>query len=558
MTNLPACDRRHKSEDFVPSAPAFQNALQVFAEALSLPADGASTVKIEAQISPDADADKRTVRFHTTGGSWLDPEGTPDNPKTEVERMADTSGRASATLRSAAEVGVALVTVSVVGVEAATVTREIEFTEVTGPLASFTVTPDTAFGDGTPVTLEATISADSPPSWNEVEFTTTAPGFFDNDETKLTKKVATEAGRVARAQLRGSKEGDAEVTAKITAFPEAVLSRVVVFTKPESSISVQPENLQFGEVAVNTTSDLVLTILNGGSKDLTLGTSSDPSSAFTFSGGSSMFSVFLPPSLPAIIAPGGSLPITVRFAPTAAGPQTGVLNIKSDDPLRTNLAVALAGGSSTTPTESISVSPASLDFGDVLVTETKDLPLSISNTGDKVLTLNSITSTNDRFALVGTAPASVPAGGTVAVTVRFTPDTAANESGVLNISSSDPQQPILAVPLAGVGVGTPKIKIVTALPIDFGDVTVGTTKDLFVSIMNEGTGTLTLSNFATTNDTFSAPSPAPPVSIAPGATVPVTIRFAPDVAAAESGVLNITSNDPVTPVAAVTLQGTGI
>jgi hypothetical protein len=63
-------------------------------------------------------------------------------------------------------------------------------------------------------------------------------------------------------------------------------------------------------------------------------------------------------SFPLMIAPGGDLELTVRFAPTAFGPATGTITIASDDPA-SPLALALRGN---TPSGTLTVS-GNLDFG---------------------------------------------------------------------------------------------------------------------------------------------------------------------------------------------------
>jgi hypothetical protein len=231
---LSACGRKHDGGDFLPTAPAFQQALQIVLAALSLPADGASMVRIEAQISPDADADRRTIRFQTTLGGFVEPDSSMA-PVQRVDKQADVEGKAAVFLQSGTTLGTAVVTVSVVGnddagneVVFATVHGEVEFTRVEDAIV-LTVTPESNFADGvSPVILEAQISADSPPAWSQVTFTTSL-GVLDNTAGQTSKLVSTDASRIARAQLTSVQVGTATITASIAQFPAASATRLVSF-----------------------------------------------------------------------------------------------------------------------------------------------------------------------------------------------------------------------------------------------------------------------------------------------------------------------------------------
>ena len=64
-----SCSRQHKDSDFLPTAPAVRGALVLVLSALSIPADGISTVEIVAQIDPQSDF--RKVVFETDKGEFL-------------------------------------------------------------------------------------------------------------------------------------------------------------------------------------------------------------------------------------------------------------------------------------------------------------------------------------------------------------------------------------------------------------------------------------------------------------------------------------------------------
>ena len=97
----------------------------------------------------------------------------------------------------------------------------------------------------------------------------------------------------------------------------------IVVEQPAGTAIANKGAKAFGAVASGTTSDLVFTLRNAGTVDLTgLGMTIDGADA-------DMFSVLVPPTAP--VVPGGSTTFTIRFAPTNGGGHTAALHIASND-----------------------------------------------------------------------------------------------------------------------------------------------------------------------------------------------------------------------------------
>lgn len=88
-------------------------------------------------------------------------------------------------------------------------------------------------------------------------------------------------------------------------------------------------------------------------------------------------------------------------------------------------------------------------------------------------------------------------------------------------------------------------------------VRVGRVRDRSLRIRNKGTAALVVSSITSSNPKFFLVSADLPVTVAPGASVDLTVRFAPDEVGKEKGKLTITSNDPDEPEVKVKLRGTG-
>lgn len=106
------------------------------------------------------------------------------------------------------------------------------------------------------------------------------------------------------------------------------------------------------------------------------------------------------------------------------------------------------------------------------------------------------------------------------------------------------------------GAGTPEIAIGFE-EHDFGNTIIGEADSVGLSITNNGTAPLEVSDLTFSAEQYSA-LPEPPIVIEPGVTETVMIYFAPDDWGFFPATLTIESNDPVNPTEEVSLNGYGI
>jgi hypothetical protein len=116
---------------------------------------------------------------------------------------------------------------------------------------------------------------------------------------------------------------------------------VEVFTAPGTvnipDITVTPSSVDFGSVQVNTTAEQLLTVINNGTLNLTLG-------GVTFGGANiNQFSKSADKCSRKTLAPGASCTVDLRFKPTTAGVKTGTFIIPSNDPDENPFSVPLSG-----------------------------------------------------------------------------------------------------------------------------------------------------------------------------------------------------------------------
>lgn len=132
-----------------------------------------------------------------------------------------------------------------------------------------------------------------------------------------------------------------------------------------------------------------------------------------------------------------------------------------------SMAVACGGGKSpTSPTTTTSTPSASatrvialdgtLAFGDVVVGQSKELVVTIRNTGTGTMTLTGITGSGGVTTQTAASPTTgtIPAGGSLNVTFRFTPTTTGSISGTITFTT-DHTSGTNTITLTAAGVGAP-------------------------------------------------------------------------------------------------------
>jgi uncharacterized protein YjdB len=100
--------------------------------------------------------------------------------------------------------------------------------------------------------------------------------------------------------------------------------------------------------------------------------------------------------------------------------------------------------------------PVSLDFGTVQLPGTVTLQVQIDNLGAGPLVVSEITSDEPAFVPEPPElPFAIGAGGFEILDIEFVPPVAGSFNGTLTIRSSDPDEPLVTVPLFGTGVEAP-------------------------------------------------------------------------------------------------------
>jgi hypothetical protein len=135
------------------------------------------------------------------------------------------------------------------------------------------------------------------------------------------------------------------------------------------------------------------------------------------------------PAMPMSLGAGQSVTLNVTFRPPSAGLTAGSVFVSGP-----SLNVPLSGTG--TAVGQLSITPATLSFGKVMVGDTAKQAAVFSATGGSV-TISSAASSNAQFALPGaTFPVTIAAGQSTQLNVAFTPQQAGAASASLSFSSN--------------------------------------------------------------------------------------------------------------------------
>lgn len=229
--------------------------------------------------------------------------------------------------------------------------------------------------------------------------------------------------------------------------------------------------------------------------------------------------------LPGVI----SCKIQIGFRPTATGPRTAILELKTNDPAATKVQIQL-NGIATVAAPRVATDLPQLVFD----TQPIGIPsnaqrITIYNSGTILLTITSVSIDNGSEFSVSTDCMLAPIGGRhhggCVAEVTFTPSKGGERQGVLSVTSDDPRGSF-TVPITGTGAA-PAVSVAPA-NITFGTAEVGNSIEKLIILENTGSAALnvTAASISGANATdFTVKSGLPCTASRAGDRCGVTLRF---------------------------------
>lgn len=213
----------------------------------------------------------------------------------------------------------------------------------------------------------------------------------------------------------------------------------------------------------------------------------------------------------------------------------------------------------------IEVDPTYHDYGALSAgSETQEVIINIENIGNGDLDISDIYLHNGgNFAIIAMPTGIVEPSSSAELIVSYSPTTYETNYETVSIVSNDEDEPIVNILLDGSG----DAPVITVTPsyYDFGDVYIGCDDTLPIEVGNIGNSNLIISDiefFASLPVDFSIQDYEQswgtlPITIAPGDTIDLNVDYIPLDDLDDAAYVEITSNDPATPVAGADQDGFG-
>lgn len=211
----------------------------------------------------------------------------------------------------------------------------------------------------------------------------------------------------------------------------------------------------------------------------------------------------------------------------------------------------------TTPGSNLQLQTAALNFGSIAAGSSKTLTVSVSNAGPESVTVSGIAFSNHSFSLASPGlPATIAAGKSLAINVKFAPTAAGTFKSTVTITS-DPSN-AMNLSLTGIATETVTPGVLGANPAskNFNSVTVGSQLQQTITLSNQGGSTVNISQASISGAGFQLSGISTPLTLNPTDSTTFTVTFAPQAAGSASGNVAI-SSDASNPNLTIGLSGTG-
>jgi hypothetical protein len=185
------------------------------------------------------------------------------------------------------------------------------------------------------------------------------------------------------------------------------------------------------------------------------------------------------------------------------------------------------------------------NFGRVCLGSFVDEELTIDNGGNGPLLITDIVAAPPDFKSpsVLSYPIKLGVGDAIDVPIRFEPLSLGPKAGTITIFSNDPASPHV-VKVSG-DAPSPRLSLAIANRGNFGNCCIGSFVDECLVLNNSGKCTLTVTGITSSAGEFTLPEVLSyPITIGPGDSLPVPIRFEPVSFGSKTATITVSSDDP--------------
>src|SRR6266511_2458951 len=204
-----------------------------------------------------------------------------------------------------------------------------------------------------------------------------------------------------------------------------------------------PSTLEFGDVPVGSNKSLTVSFTNTGTANETVTATHPPGGQFAVTG---------LPATGTMLTPGQSVSASVTFTPTAAGAASATVSVTG----ASGTASVPLTGNAVTGHAQLTISPASINFGQLPVGRSATQTLTVENTGNLNVTITKAAPPTLPFVVATPLPEGqvLAPEEAIQIPITFTPSVAGSFTGVYTISSDDGAG-AHTVPISGSAVNPP-------------------------------------------------------------------------------------------------------
>src|SRR3989442_378540 len=323
--------------------------------------------------------------------------------------------------------------------------------------------------------------------------------------------------------------------------------RAAAGTGPQVQLAASQSPLDFGNVSTGTNKTKTITLTNSGSDSIRLSRAHVSGSSFKVSG----------LSLPLTLGPKQNTTFNVVFAPWSTGSVTGSVSLVRNA-LHSPTTIALSGTGVQPLQPQLSVTPPSASFGNVGVGNRNTYAFTLTNSGSASVTVSQAHVSGSGLSVGGLSlPLTLTPGQKTNFSVVFAPASRGNITGSVSLVSNAMNSPT-TIALSGIGVQPlqPQLSVVPP-SASFGDVAVGTRNSQTITLINSGTGNVTISQATPSGNGFSMTGLSVPLTLSAGQRTSFNVAFAPTGAGSVTGSLSLVSDAPNSP-STIALSGAGV
>lgn len=377
----------------------------------------------------------------------------------------------------------------------------------------------------------------------------------------MTVEVPGNGSLTVKAWFGPIEEGQATNMLNVSICPAATCAQQVMMVgqgvKP--SFALEPPSLDFGTMNIGAMDTKTFVVRNIGMSALTV------IDGQLESGVSSEYTVAPQVSLPATIGPNQTVTFAVTYQGSTPGVDMGRVQVTTNawnDPGTAGdegIGFVTLNANSTGP--DIAALPAGVNFGTLAIASgMADRTVQIVNEGNADLTVTNIQlngpSAEISMTMSPALPATIPGGGSVQVVLHYAPVDPGMDPAQLVITSNDPDENPLVVPIQGIG-GQPNACAINVSPpnVNFGLVERGRRATLPIEVQNSGSQPCSVTNVHTTGDmAFAAVNPMN-FNIPSGGSTRIEVSYSPSAYGMHAGALEFASDDPGRANVSVPLAG---